>query len=78
MEEGVESLMSKQIWEKRAELLRKSRDKKLTFSEFCLLDMHEETKCLLNVGKDGGLSEKGISTLCAIEMYLKELKPNNG
>lgn len=56
-------------WEKRAELLKKARDGKLTFNEFCLIDMHKETKDLLDSDKPM-LSEKGLATLCAIEIYL--------
>jgi hypothetical protein len=63
---------TKEIWEKRAELLRKARDGKLTFREFCLLDMHEETNGFLAKDKPT-LSEKGLATLCAIETYLETI-----
>ena len=64
----------KHIWEKRVELLRKAKEGNLDFREFCLLDMHKETTDLL--GRNGGLSEKGLATLCAIETYLSSIPPS--
>ena len=62
--------ITKEIWEKRKELLEKAKNKNLTFREFNLLSMHKETKDLLDYTEKNGLSEKGILTLNAIEMYL--------
>lgn len=59
-----------EIWKKRAELLRKARDGKLSFGEFNLLDMHKETRSLLAKSKPT-LSPEGIVTLNAIEMYIE-------
>lgn len=61
--------ITKEIWEKRRDLLQKARENKLSFSEFSMLEMHKETKGLLN--PSGGLSEKGLATLSSIKMYLK-------
>lgn len=66
---GTEKIIPREIWEKRAELLRKAREGKLTFDEFNLMDMHEETRKLL--GKNNNLSGEGLATLSSIEIYLK-------
>jgi len=63
----------KEIWEKRKELLEKARRKELTFQEFNMLSMHKETEDLLDYTGEKGLSDKGLSTLNAITMYLKTL-----
>ena len=59
------------IWEKRKELLEKAKRNDLSFSEFSMLDMHKETHNLLN--PKGGLSNEGIATLNAIDMYLESV-----
>ena len=64
-------MTTREIWEKRKLLLEKARRKELTFNEFCLLDMHKQTKNLIS--KNGGLSDEGISTLNAITMYLENI-----
>ena len=61
----------REIWIKRMELLEKAKRNELTFREFCMLDMHKETKDLLG---GNGLSDKGLSTLCAIKIYLETTK----
>lgn len=66
--------VSEEIWKRRAELLRKAKGGKLDFVEFAQMNLHKETKGLL--GKHGGLSEKGLSTLCAIETYLSSIPYN--
>lgn len=67
--------ISRKVLEERVELLRKVRDGKIDFREFNLLSMHKETADLLAKNKPT-LSEKGLSTLNAIEMYLSSIPRN--
>ena len=64
--------LTKKIWEGRRNILIKAKDKKLTFKEFNLLSMHEETKSYLDY-KKGGLSDEGITILNSINMYLETI-----
>jgi hypothetical protein len=65
-------MITRQIWEQRAQLLKKAKSNELTFTEFCLITMHKETKNYLN--KTGGLSKEGTKILQSIEAYLETTK----